>query len=191
MKPARSHRHWLLSLFPTGTALVVVFALIIAFVLLIGERWLEERRSLLNEVEMQATLVGANVSIALAAGDPQMGNDMLTAMAKAPHVQSTGLYRREGQLFARYDREKIPQLLPEMSAALGHRFSSGYLSVTVPVAYSGVPNIGTLTVIATLDGIYNSILYFVASLLGTGAVAIVLGVIATGGAARAHEAGRA
>src|SRR5262245_29444798 len=104
MKPASTARHWLLNLFTSGTALVVTFALLIAFVLLVGERWLEERRSLLEEIEMQATLVGSNVSIALAAGDPQMGNEMLAAMAKAPHVQSTGLYRREGQLFARYDR---------------------------------------------------------------------------------------
>ena len=181
MKPVRTSRPWLHSLFPTGTALVVVFALLIAFFLLIGERWIEERRSLLNEVEMQATLVGANVSIALAAGDPQMGNEMLTAMAKAPHVQSTGLYRREGQLFARYDREKIHHLLPATAPALGHAFSSGYLRVTVPVAYSGVTDIGTLTVIAALDDIYNSMLYFVASLLGTMGVATLLGIIATGG----------
>lgn len=180
MQPASTSRHRLLSLFPTGTALVVVFALLIAFFLLIGERWLEERRSLLKAVEMQATLVGANVSIALAAGDPQMGNDMLTAMAKAPHVLSTGLYRREGQLFARYDREKN-HILPDTTPALGHRFSSGHLSVTVPVAYSGVPDIGTLTVIATLEGIYNSMLYFIASMLGMLGVATLLGIIATGG----------
>jgi diguanylate cyclase (GGDEF)-like protein len=181
MKPARTFRYRLLSLSPPGTVLVVVFALIIAFILLVGERWLEERKSLLDEVEMQAILVGANVSISLAAGDPQMGNDMLTAMAKAPHVLSTGLYRREGPLFARFDREKTGHLLPEVTPGLGHSFDGGTLRVTVPVAYSGVPDIGTLTVIATLDGIYSSILYFAASLLGTVGVATLLGIIATGG----------
>ena len=180
MQPARPSRHWLLSLFSTGTALVVVFALGIAFVLLVGERWLEERKSLLDEVEMQAMLVGSNVSIALAAGDPQMGNEMLAAMAKAPHVQSTGLYRREGQLFARYDRES-PSTLPATSPNIGHTFTSGQLRITVPVAYSGVQDIGTLVVIASLDGIYNSLLYFVTSLLGTIAVATLLGIIATSG----------
>ncbi|HEY1181528.1 MAG TPA: diguanylate cyclase, partial [Rhodocyclaceae bacterium] len=180
MKPARTTRLWLLSLFPTSTALVVTFALAIAFVLLVGERWVEERRSLLDEVEMQATLVGSNVSIALAAGDPQMGNDMLAAMAKAPDVQSTGLYRREGQLFARYDREKF-STLPPMSPPVGHLFTSGQLRITVPVAYSGVEDIGTLVVIVSLDSIYNSMLYFVASLLGTIAVATLLGIMVTGG----------
>jgi diguanylate cyclase (GGDEF)-like protein len=158
----------------------VVFALVIAFVLLVGQRWIEERSTLLQEVELQATLVGANVSIALAAGDPQMGNDMLAAMAEAPHIQSTGLYRREGELFARYDREK-PSPLPEHTPELGHRFNDGNLRVTVPVAYSGVPDIGTLTVVATLGGIYNSMLYFITSLLGTAAVATVLGLIASRG----------
>lgn len=181
MKPARTFRYRLLSLSPPGTVLVVVFALIIGFILLVGERWLEARKSLLDEVEMQAILVGANVSISLAAGDPQMGNDMLAAMAKAPHVLSTGLYRREGQLFARFDREKTGHLLPEVTPELGHRFGGGTLRVTVPVAYSGVPDIGTLTVIATLEGIYSSILYFAASLLGTVGVATLLGIITTGG----------
>jgi diguanylate cyclase (GGDEF)-like protein len=180
MRPVRAKRHWLFNLFPTSTALVVAFALAIAFLLLVGQRWIEERRSLLEEVEMQATLVGANVSIALAAGDPQMGNEMLAAMAKAPHVQSTGLYRREGPLFARYDRE-MHGLLPDTSPPVGHRFSSGHLHVTVPVAYSGVEDLGTLVVVVTLGGIYSSMLYFVASLLGTIAVATVLGMLASRG----------
>jgi diguanylate cyclase len=180
MQPPRPSRHWLLSLFSTGTALVVVFALVIAFVLLVGERWLEERKSLLDEVQMQATLVGSNVSIALAAGDPQMGNEMLAAMAKAPHVQSTGLYRREGELFARYDREPHSEL-PEVSPPIGHTFNSDYLSVTVPVAYSGVHDIGTLVVLVTLSGIYSSMLYFITSLLGTAAIATLLGTFASRG----------
>ena len=180
MRPVRAQRHWLFSLLPTSAALVVVFALTIAFILLVGQRWIEERRSLLEEVELQATLVGANVSISLAAGDPQMGNDMLAAMAKAPHVQSTGLYRREGPLFARYDRESYSPL-PETSPPIGHRFSSGHLRVTVPVAYSGVQDLGTLVVVVTLEGIYSSMLYFVASLLGTIAIATVLGMLASRG----------
>ena len=183
MRPVRAQRHWLFNLFPSSTALVVAFALTIAFFLLVGQRWIEERRSLLEEVEMQAALVGANVSISLAAGDPQMGNEMLAAMAKAPHVQSTGLYRREGPLFARYDRQPRSQL-PETSPAIGHNFSSGHLRVTVPVAYSGVQDIGTLAVVVTLEGIYSSMLYFIASLLGTIAVATVLGMLASGGLRR-------
>ncbi|HWU84453.1 MAG TPA: EAL domain-containing protein [Rhodocyclaceae bacterium] len=149
--------------------------LLIAFILLVGERWLEERKSLLDEVQMQAALVGANVSIAIAARDPQMGNDMLEAMHKAPHILSTGLYRREGPLFARYDRQK-PSPLPEQSPPLGHVFSRGQLQVTVSVAYGGVSDIGTLVVIASLDSVYSSILYFIGSLLGTVGVATLLGL---------------
>ena len=180
MRPVRTQRPWLFSLLPSSTALVVTFALMVAFILLVGQRWIEERRSLLEGVEMQATLVGANVSIALAASDPHMGNKMLAAMAKAPHVHSTGLYRREGPLFARYDREP-PSQLPEVSPAIGHSFSSGHLHVTVPVAYSGVEDIGTLVVVARLEGVYSSMLYFVASLLGTIAIATVLAMLASRG----------
>ena len=180
MKPARPDRHWLLSLIPTGTALVIVLALVIAFVMLVSQRWLEERKSLLEEVQQQASLVGANVSIALAAGDSQMGNEMLAAMAKAPRVLSTGLYRRDGRLFSRYDRDK-QNALPELSPRTGHRFTAGRLDVTVAVGYGGVADIGTLVVQVTLDGVYRSMLYYIASLLGTVAVATLLGLLVSRG----------
>lgn len=180
MKPARTTRHWLLNVFPTGTALVIVFALLIAFLMLVSQRWLEERGSLLAEVKLQATLVGENVSISLAAGDPQMGNDMLAAMANAPRVQNTGLYRRDGQLFARYDRDR-QRALPATSPTIGHFFEPGFLNVTVPVNYGGVRDIGTLLVRVTLDGLYSSMLYFIASLLGTVTVATLLGLLMSRG----------
>ncbi|HTJ97102.1 MAG TPA: EAL domain-containing protein [Rhodocyclaceae bacterium] len=174
MKPARPSRSWLLNTLSTGTALLI------AFVLLVGQRWLEERKTLLDEVHMQATLVGANVSIALAAGDPQMGNDMLAAMQKAPSVQGTGLYRNDGALFARYDRDGNKHL-PAHSPPIGHEFSTSHLIVTVPVAYGGVEDIGTLVVRVTLEELYSSILYFIGSLLGTAMVATLLGLLASRG----------
>jgi diguanylate cyclase (GGDEF)-like protein len=174
MKPARTSRSWLLNTLSTGTALLI------AFVLLVGQRWLEERQSLLDEVHMQATLVGANVSIALAAGDPQMGNDMLAAMENAPSVEGTGLYRNDGSLFARYDRDSN-QHLPMRSPSLGHEFTASHLTVTVPVAYGGVEDIGTLVVRVTLGNLYSSTLYFIASLLGTAMVATLIGLLASRG----------
>lgn len=171
MKPARFPKYWLLNALSTGSALLF------AFLLLVGHRWISDRQGLLEDIQLQATLVGANASVAVAAGDPAMGEDMLAAVANSPQIQEAVMYRENGNAFVRFDRSNYKHL-PEHVPALGHVFTSSDLTVTVPVKFGTTP-VGWIAVRASLAGLYESILQFAGGLIATAAIATLLGHLAS------------
>jgi diguanylate cyclase len=84
-----------LSLLSTG------LALLIAFVLLIVHQYVVGRRLMLEELQVEAAIIGANSAAALAFNDFKAAQETVGALRLTPRITGGALYRADGTLLAR------------------------------------------------------------------------------------------
>jgi signal transduction histidine kinase/CheY-like chemotaxis protein len=129
-----------------------------------------------REAQVQADILAANLTAALAFDDVDAAQQYLGALRANPEVEAAGLYGPGGVLQASYRRDPS-QTLPIRAPAHAPPSQDGQLEVTTPVAQAGVP-LGSVYLRVQAEPSGRRILRYAAiGLLGVMAslVAVVLG----------------
>jgi signal transduction histidine kinase len=128
------------------------------------------RTALLDNVSVEARIVGSNTITALTFDDPEAAERTLGALRAEPRVEGAALYRPDGPLFASYVRDPsvAPLVLPAEAPRGGEwsRFDGlRMLHVVRPVVLDGMP-IGLVYIRSDLTGITDRLLGY-GFILGT------------------------
>ena len=146
LRAGRSRR---LSLLSTG------LALLIAFVLLMVHQYVVGRALMIDELQTQAAIVGANSAAALAFNDPKAAQETINAVRLTPRVIGGGLYRSNGMRLAETSDGSwpVPESLsgPQAPRATAYGLAGGVLLEDVRVEGTKV---GTLLLRVSFSGLY-------------------------------------
>jgi diguanylate cyclase (GGDEF)-like protein len=129
-------------------------ALVIGTVTLVGIEYGSMRRALLEDVSVQAAMIGKNSAAALVARDMQSAREVLGTAVAAPGIVQAALYDGDGQLFADYRRGDETGLRPPVAPAEGHRFGWMRLELSQPVRLRE-QRVGAIYVAADLTPFYS------------------------------------
>lgn len=136
-------------------------ALALAGLLLIVVQFISLRGALVDDLQVQARILGSNSSAALLFQDRSAGAEMLAGLAASPHVQSAAIYGPAGALLASYQRlpaNAVPATNPPAPAP-HHEFNARYVEVTEPVEANGA-RIGTVLIHASMAPLYRRLASF-------------------------------
>lgn len=129
-----------------------------------------------REAQVQADILAASLTAALAFDDSAAARQYLDALGANPEVEAAGLYSASGGLLSGYRRDPS-QPLPLEAPARPLRESEGQLVVTSPVAQAGV-KLGSVYLRIQAEPLDRRVLRYAAiGLLGVMAslVAVILG----------------
>ncbi|HJV02987.1 MAG TPA: EAL domain-containing protein [Burkholderiaceae bacterium] len=136
-------------------------ALALAGILLIVVQFIALRGALVDDLQVQARIVGSNSSAALLFQDRRAGAETLAGLAAAPNVHSAAIYGPDGALLASYQR--LPaSTVPAAGLPLPaphHEFNARHVEVTEPVEANGA-RIGTVLIRATMAPLYRRLASF-------------------------------
>jgi len=101
------------------------------------------RASLVSSVSIQAQIIGDNTVSALLFNDPNSAEKTLSALDANRHLMYAQIYRRDGQPFAGYWRERAGETLPLPVIPSGqtqiHWFKNGHLGLAHSIVFQGKP----------------------------------------------------
>ena len=172
--PQLGQRVALVNLVTAGVALLMAGSVLIFF------QFLSLRDALLDDVGVQARIVGDNSTAALAFGDKSASEETLSVLAGAPNVLLAGVFTTARVPLAMYRRAGVKSDLPpppvEVIAA-GHRFGLNELDVVRRIELDGEP-IGFVMIRASMERLYARLVGYAglitAVALGSLAVAFLL-----------------
>lgn len=118
-------------------------ALLLACGLLIVFEAVTFRRSMAQHLDMQAELIAAQSSAALAFQNEDDATEVLAALRMQRHIVAAALYDQNGVLFARHPANLPEEELPARPGPVGHRFGKSHLDAFQPVVQGG-SRLGTL-----------------------------------------------
>jgi len=166
LRAGRSRR---LSLLSTG------LALLIAFVLLMVHQYVVGRALMIDELQTQAAIVGANSAAALVFNDPKAAQETINAVRLTPRVIGAGLYRSNGMRLAETSDGSwpVPESLsgPQAPRATAYGLAGGVLLEDVRVEGTKV---GTLLLRVSFSGLYWRMVEYALGVLGIAGVALTL-----------------
>lgn len=153
--------------------LTASIALLSAFVLVVGLNWYTARMDLQEDLTMQARVIGANSTAALAFDNAQDAEETLAALTHAPVVVAATLYRNNGKVMASFHRDGTWG--PRASTIdAAHASQQGLIRIETPITLENRP-LGTLILWGTLAPLYVHQLRFLA---GFTVIAALAGAIA-------------
>jgi signal transduction histidine kinase/DNA-binding response OmpR family regulator len=134
------------------------------------------RAALVNNVSIQAQIIGDNTVSALVFNDPQSAGKTLSALDANRHLIYAQIYTSDGEPFAGYWRERAGEALPLPAIPPGQRqihwFKNGRLGLARSIIFQGKPT-GTVYIDSDLEAINDrlksygviTVLVFLASLV--------------------------
>jgi diguanylate cyclase (GGDEF)-like protein len=131
-------------------------ALLVASVLLIVFQFISLRSALLEDVNVQARIVGENSSAAILFHDPRASNETLAVLADSPNIEAAAIFTADRRELAAYRRDGVSLVAVPSGAliAAGHAFSFNQLEVVRRVKIDG-REIGLVVVRASLEQLYT------------------------------------
>jgi PAS domain S-box-containing protein len=120
------------------------------------------RLEMVNNLSIQAQVLGANCASAVLFGDPESARTTLSALKAAPHILSVAIYTNSTEPFAAYMREPgTLEPLPQLAAGQTelHRFARGALELAHPMVFQG-KLIGTVFIRSDLQEVYDRLLRY-------------------------------
>ena len=158
-----------LSLMSSGLALVI------AFILLMVHQYVVGRALLIDEIQTEATIIGANSAAALVFNDPKAAQETINVVRLTPRVVGGGLYRADGQRLAQTSDGtwQVPVRLDDGGApdATVYGLAGGFLREDVRVEGTKV---GTLLLRVSFVGLYWRMMEYAVGVLGIAGVALTL-----------------
>lgn len=150
-------------------------ALLVAYPTFILHEWNSDRGRLLEQREVLADVLAANVAAPLVFQDREAARETLGSAAQIPGVSAVWLFDATGAPFSAYSADRganQPSAAPSMP---GSRFERDRLIVSTPVQLHS-DRVGTLVLISSLDELEQMVLgYTLVSLVGLfGAVGLAL-----------------
>lgn len=155
----------LINLAVAGMALLLVVAA------LLFDQYRSLRKTVVEDIHLQAQIIGANTTAALAFDDDRVGNEILAALQASTTVEYAAVFDTDGRLFAAYRGAGLPPVrLTLETRDHGHVLGTGYAEVIEPVVLGG-ETLGYLVIRSNLEQFWQGM----ARQLWTGA-AVLAGV---------------
>jgi signal transduction histidine kinase/CheY-like chemotaxis protein len=120
----------------TAVAAIAAFALVLAGLLVAAYNEDAFKAQATREAQVQADILAASVTAALAFDDEGAAQEYLDALRANPEVEAAGLYDGAGALLAGY-RRTAGQILPVRQVRPASAYAEGHIVVVAPVAQSG------------------------------------------------------
>jgi signal transduction histidine kinase/ActR/RegA family two-component response regulator len=140
---------------------------------LYGEQLYRDQRA--RETRVQAGIIAASVSAALAFDDAQTTQEYLNALRANPDLEAAGVYDETGALVAGYSRQGS-QPPPRRAAPAGQRVEGLQMSVVTPVSERGA-SLGSVYVRTSIDPLARRLLRFGGAALLAIMAALLLAVL--------------
>ena len=135
--------------------LVSGVVLLLAFLSFLAYDLYSLRQSLINSLNTEAEIIGENSVTALLFDDPDAAQNTLSALRGSPHILSALIVRPNGEVFARYARNKeaptITTLKPGGDDSDGYWSQSAGLLVRHSIVFQGKPAGSVYLLAATRD----------------------------------------
>ncbi len=163
--PIKSKLFWLF-LISNFLAVLIVSAVVV------GNQYVQTKKSLEENLLVQANIIGDNSASAMVFSDPHTAQDILFALHGSPSVRQAALYLADGTLFAAYKRDRKLSDLP-MPAQSGFAYSVDTLDVVHPIIQAGA-RIGTILIRLDLDGVYQGLARAFLAILIASSLALLL-----------------
>lgn len=148
-------------------------ALSVAAVMLVALQFVLLRSALLDDLDMQASIIGNNSAAALMFSDHEAGEETLGALKVTPYIAWAGVFPRQGAPLAVY--AAAPGLVAEPAdaelLAAGHRFQLGSVQVAQGIDYKG-RRLGYVLIVASLRQLYLRLLGYATLTLLVAAAAL-------------------
>jgi diguanylate cyclase (GGDEF)-like protein len=137
-------------------------ALLLASVVLIVAEYVILRASLINQLDVQAKIIGANSAAAMLFSDRNAAKEILNTLEASPSIDLAVLYTTSGKIFVEYRREGVSKdsILPLAPQPQFQRlsFTSAELSQIVGIENN---NVGTIYVRSNLHQLYIHLLWYI------------------------------
>jgi two-component system, NtrC family, sensor kinase len=147
-------------------------ALILASAALIYNNVTLIRASKVQQLSALADVLGASSSAALTFDDPTAAKEVLSSLKLQPTIRFACIYNHKGRVFARYDSESGPQILPPPPQPTGFEFSeNGFLDVSQEITRDK-EHIGTVYLHSSMDDLNDQLIVNIATVAGVMFVAI-------------------
>ena len=172
----------------TAVAMIAAMVLVAAGLAVAGYNESLFRAQATREAQVQANILAASLTAALAFDDDDAAQQYLDALNANPEAEAAGLYGATGRLFSGYQRD-ASQTLPARAPARAPVSVDGQIVVTAPVVQAGV-RLGSVYLRVRAEPLARRALRYAAiGLLGVMAslVAVILGA-ANGAQRRANRA---
>lgn len=150
-------------------------ALLVAGVLLILFQFFSMRGNFLEEVNVQAGIIGENSAAALLFNDSKASSETLAGLSDSSIIEAAGVFTSEGKILAAFRRDGV-SMVEVPSASLidaGYRFTLRHLEVVRSVRVDGRP-VGMIVVRASLHRLYTHLAGFAGLTLAVAIGALVV-----------------
>ncbi|MES2125957.1 MAG: EAL domain-containing protein [Pseudomonadota bacterium] len=141
--------------------LTTVAALCVASVALIVFQFLTLRTALVDDLRVQAKIIGNNSSAALLFGDARAGEETLGGLAMSPSVVSASIFDARQSTLAHYQRSAAAPLAAPGAplVAAGYAYTYETVDIVEPISVNN-QHIGYVLIRASLDQLYARLLTY-------------------------------
>jgi len=137
------------------TMVTCLTMLLLAFVAFFLWQWVNLRKTMVNNLSIQAAMIAHNSQAALSFEDVGDAEQTLQAFVTEPSIVFGCIYDTEGGIFATYYRKDMDNTINLSTfREEGHRFGNGYLTVFEPITLDG-EIIGIVCIRSDLRSMHN------------------------------------
>lgn len=160
-----------------STMLAVAAALLLASLVLIAYQFISLRSALLEDVNLQARIIGSNSAAALLFEDTAAGQETLSVLEAVPYIEAAALFTADDRALASYLRG-AHAAVPVPSAALlqaGHRSGPSTVRLAQRIEHDG-QLVGYVSIRASLQQLYWRLLGYSAVIVLVAGVSLLVTV---------------
>ena len=158
-----------LNLITSGAMMTLASLMLILF------QFIALRSAMVEDLRVQARMVGNNSGAALLFIDQRAGAEILAGLAASPSVRNAGIFSADGRLFAHYRRAGAAELGTPSAQLInaGFRYRARTLEVFEPIETNGA-GIGAVMLRATMDQLYRRLGAYAGFTLAVGLCSFLL-----------------
>jgi diguanylate cyclase (GGDEF)-like protein len=173
--------------------ITAVAALCVASLALIVFQFLALRSALVDDLRVQARIIGSNSTAALMFGDRKAAEETLSGLAASPSVSSATVFDTDAHALANYQRVRnsTPLAAPAPQLAQnGYAYTLDFVDVAEPIRANNT-QIGLVAIRATLDLLYTRLLTYAGLTLAVALCSLALAYLLVSSMRRAVRSAEA
>ncbi len=157
-------------------------ALCVASIALIAFQFLALRGEMVDDLRVQARIIGNNSSAALMFGDASASEETLGGLAVSPTVEAAAVFDARGVALAHYRRGGAARLAPPAPALVqaGHEYHLGHVDIAEPVRVNN-QQAGLVLIRSSFEQLYSRLLTYagLTLLVALGSLALAYGLMSS------------
>ena len=136
-------------------------ALLFGSGILIINEFFSFRRSMINDLTIQAKIIANNSTAALAFHDQKNAREILSALKSSTNIEFAVIYTQSGETFAIFENNKMRKdfVLPPSPESDGYRVGTNYLDAFQHIVFNN-KTIGTVYIRSDLEKLYSFLKWY-------------------------------